>query len=302
MTENGFLDSYHEARKAYGRCALITLSAVLLLQLGGAAVSLWLRGSGLFAERPSLALLLAQLPVPLLLTAGYLAFRPAHAGQGEKAEVAPKAFFGLLVAALPVMYGGNILANLAAAALSLGGSVNRLTSVVQRMDVPLALYVTILGPLSEDLFFRGMVLPRVTQYGQKTALLFSSVLFALYHVNVYQFFYAFGLGMLLGVLYLKTGQIRAGFMLHASVNLMGSVLPAAISETSETVILLYTLTVLILSGFGIARLRRLARETKFAPAEQELPEDIGARAAFHNGKTWVFMVVCLALALADLYL
>ena len=55
----------------------------------------------------------------------------------------------------------------------------------------------ILGPVCEELLFRGLLAGRLARYGQKPAALVSALLFGLYHANVSQFFYAFALGLLL---------------------------------------------------------------------------------------------------------
>ena len=59
----------------------------------------------------------------------------------------------------------------------------------------------ILGPVCEELLFRGLLAGRLARYGQKPAALVSALLFGLYHANVSQFFYAFALGLLLAYAY-----------------------------------------------------------------------------------------------------
>ena len=296
--ENGCTDSFHEAKKSYSRCALATLSVVLLMQGCGLLVSLSLDLTGMEISS-SMATLLTQLPLPLILFAAYALLRPGKETAIPRTELHPGDFLTLLPAALPIVYGGNLLGTLLASVLTMGTAFNRLALLSAQMDIPLALYVVFLGPLAEELFFRGALLPRMSRYGQKTALLFSALFFALYHVNVYQWFYAFGLGLLLGAVYLKTGSIRAGYILHAAINLLGGVLPALIS--SDRALVSFALIMLALSGFGIIPLLRFKREMTFEPAPLELPSDIGKRAASRNTSFVLLLVVTLALALLDLY-
>ena len=297
--ENGCMDSFHEAKRTYSHCALITLSALLLIQGLGLLLSRLIRGLSL---RPQDALLITQLPLPLVLIPAYFWLRPKEQEAAAPGAIHPEEFPALFLAALPIIYGGNLLGNLLASLLTMGRAVNRLGELSSRMTVPLALYVTCVGPLAEELFFRGMILPRMTGFGQKMALVFSALLFALYHVNLYQFFYAWGLGLLLGALYLKTGSIRMGYVLHAAINLLGGVLPPLLLSLSLEAVAVFGLIMLVLSGFGVMFLLRFKRETVFPPAPKELPPDIGRQAAFRSAGFVLLLILSLAGSLLDLYL
>ena len=297
--ENSCMDCFHEARRAYSHCALITLSALLLIQGLGLLLSWLIQGLSL---HPQDALLITQLPLPLVLIPAYFWLRPKEQEAAAPGAIRPEEFPALFLAALPIIYGGNLLGNLLASLLTMGRAVNRLGELSSRMTVPLALYVTCVGPLAEELFFRGMILPRMTSFGQKIALVFSALLFALYHVNLYQFFYAFGLGLLLGALYLKTGSIRMGYVLHAAINLLGGVLPPLLLNLSLEAVAVFGLIMLVLSGFGVAFLLRFKRETVFLPAPNELPPDIGRQAAFRSAGFVLLAILSLAGSLLDLYL
>ena len=297
--ENGCMDSFHEAKRTYSHCALITLSALLLIQGLGLLLSWLIRDLSL---RPQDALLITQLPLPLVLIPAYFWLRPKEQEAAAPGAIRPEEFPALFLAALPIIYGGNLLGNLLASLLTMGRAVNRLGELSSRMTVPLALYVTCVGPLAEELFFRGMILPRMTCFGQKMALVFSALLFALYHVNLYQFFYAFGLGLLLGTLYLKTGSIRMGYVLHAAINLLGGVLPPLLLNLSLEAVAVFGLIMLVLSGFGVMFLLRFKRETVFPPAPKELPPDIGRQAAFRSAGFVLLLILSLAGSLLDLYL
>ncbi len=53
------------------------------------------------------------------------------------------------------------------------------------------------------------------RYGEKTAIMFSALAFALFHMNVFQFFYAFGLGLMFGYVYTRTSRLRYSVAMHA---------------------------------------------------------------------------------------
>ena len=89
----------------------------------------------------------------------------------------------------------------------------------------------LIGPLCEELVFRGLLAGRLARYGQKPAAFISALLFGLYHANMEQFFYAFALGLLLAYAYYRTGLLRTSVVLHMLFNFTGSVLPMLLPET-----------------------------------------------------------------------
>jgi len=83
----------------------------------------------------------------------------------------------------------------------------------------LILFVAVIGPLIEEIFFRGFLyraLKRKT--GVYFALLISAVLFSLIHFNVMVFFPILWLGIILGLLLEKTGSLIPCVAMHIMVN------------------------------------------------------------------------------------
>lgn len=92
-------------------------------------------------------------------------------------------------------------------------------------EMPLAVVLLgacVLGPLCEELLFRGLLAGRLARYGQKPAAFVSALLFGLYHANLSQFFYAFLLGLLLAYAYFYTGSLKTSVILHMLFNFYGS--------------------------------------------------------------------------------
>ncbi|MDO4622370.1 MAG: CPBP family intramembrane metalloprotease [Eubacteriales bacterium] len=83
----------------------------------------------------------------------------------------------------------------------------------------LLLSTVVLGPVCEEVFFRGMTFRRArAQWGFLPAAVLSSVLFGLYHMNVIQFLYACGIGLLLARIYQSSGDLRLPVLAHMCVN------------------------------------------------------------------------------------
>lgn len=87
-----------------------------------------------------------------------------------------------------------------------------------------------LGPLCEELLFRGLLAGRLARYGQAPGAFVSALLFGLYHANLEQFFYAFLLGLLLAYVYYRTGMLRFSVALHMVLNLGGAIVPSLLPE------------------------------------------------------------------------
>ena len=92
--------------------------------------------------------------------------------------------------------------------------------------------VGILGPIAEEIFFRGYVLPGlVKKFGVGWSLLISSLVFGLFHIDPGAIVPTFALGLALGWVYLKTGSIWPAMFAHGLHNTV-AVLIAKYATTS----------------------------------------------------------------------
>ena len=83
----------------------------------------------------------------------------------------------------------------------------------------LILTTVIIGPIAEELTFRGLVQRRARVWLKPgTAIVVSSLIFGLAHMNMIQLIYAFGIGLLLGYLYEKSGNLIAPILAHMAAN------------------------------------------------------------------------------------
>lgn len=93
-------------------------------------------------------------------------------------------------------------------------------------DTLVYLLLTLLvAPVIEELFFRRMLCDVLKKWGWRAAILMSALLYALFHANIAQFFYSFGLGLVLSYAYLKTGKLRYPLIIHIVFNLLFTALP-----------------------------------------------------------------------------
>lgn len=81
------------------------------------------------------------------------------------------------------------------------------------------LQVCIIAPIIEEILMRGFVLNGLENtYGITVGLIISSILFALLHFNMVQTLSAFVCGIILGLLYVKTGSILCCIIAHCGYN------------------------------------------------------------------------------------
>ena len=82
------------------------------------------------------------------------------------------------------------------------------------------LVVGIIGPICEELMFRGIVFNRLKDWVKpQAAIAISALLFGIYHGNVVQFFYATCMGVMLAIIYDKTGTLWISIVAHIAENL-----------------------------------------------------------------------------------
>ena len=89
-------------------------------------------------------------------------------------------------------------------------------------SAPIGMQILALGilvPICEELVFRGLMFNRVKQYGgYKSAMLFSTFVFAVLHLNFVQIIYAAVMGLVFVFLYEKYGSFKAPALAHIAAN------------------------------------------------------------------------------------
>lgn len=85
-------------------------------------------------------------------------------------------------------------------------------------------YVALLPAITEEIMFRGVIMGSLMPYGRTQALIISSMLFGLTHVNPVQAIFATAMGLLIGKLYADTGSIWWGALIHFLNNALSTAL------------------------------------------------------------------------------
>jgi uncharacterized protein len=98
-------------------------------------------------------------------------------------------------------------------------------SVREAITVPIALVA--IPAISEELFFRGLLLPGLARrYGARVSLVVTSVLFGLFHIMPVAIVYATLAGFALGFVRQRTGSLLPCIAMHGAFNAVPILLPA----------------------------------------------------------------------------
>ena len=169
------------------------------------------------------------------------------------------------------------------------------------------LFVGILGPIFEELFFRKAVIDRLRRYGDLPAILISGLIFGLIHGNFSQLFYTAAIGMVLGFVYLRTGNVLYTIALHCVFNIIGGVyvtemLRYAESDIGIVMTLAYGLFVILSFVVGaiflIANIRRFC--CSLQKGEYSLTFDQWMNALVFNPGMWAFLAWMALMFLSSL--
>jgi len=76
------------------------------------------------------------------------------------------------------------------------------------------MYACFIGPILEEIIFRGFILKSMQKYGNLTAIIVSSILFSMFHLNLVQFVNPVIMGVVLGFIAIKSKSIVPSIIAH----------------------------------------------------------------------------------------
>lgn len=289
------LVSIQEAKSCFRKLSLALLAMtlcpiVIQLLIGIVASVLYVLGLDLLSNPwfvwavSSLPLYVVGVPIYLLI------IRPLPIHPQSQNKLPVSRFLVLLLICFPVTYLGNLIGTLLSAALS-GGTAQNSIETYLTDGGPLALFTTIIvAPVVEEYVFRKQLLDRCGRYGEKTAMVFSALAFGLFHMNFYQFFYAFGAGLILAYVYLRTRSLRYPVLIHMIINFLGSAVPLFMISHGLEVYLLAADLGLAVAGLVAAIVYR--KRFSLSPAPCELPREGQAKTVYGNVGFLLFALFC----------
>lgn len=129
-----------------------------------------------------------------------------------------------------LMYIGNIIGTIITSVLGNGTGLDFTVPVEEMISgsnlLSVFVFSVLLAPLVEEYLFRKLLIDRLIVTGDKTAIIVSSLIFAVMHGNIAQFCYTFAVGLILAYVYIRTGKMRYNVGLHMLFNFCGGFIPA----------------------------------------------------------------------------
>ena len=327
---NPFFEWLKQARRDFSRigaslCLMVVIWYALATVLEGALYAA-VGGKG---EAPNWVTYVGS-GVPLYLIAMPIAVMlmgKSTVIETRKFDMKPGLFFKLLLMCLPMMWAGSVFGSMLSMVLSNGEATDRVADLAMQTNIWNVVFLVIVGPIFEEWLFRKQLIDHTRKYGEKTAILLSGLAFGLFHMNLFQFFYAFLLGLMFGYVYTRTSKLRYSTVMHMIINFNGGVLAPwvltrvdldqleKVSEAAENgnaaameqwasqnveglaIMLVYFVLygAVILAGFVL--LIRNFKRFEFYTAPEELPRGTRAKTVCGNvGMIMFIMVTCMLTA------
>lgn len=327
---NPFFEWLKQARRDFSRigaslCLMVVIWYALATVLEGALYAA-VGGKG---EAPNWVTYVGS-GVPLYLIAMPIAVMlmgKSTVIETRKFDMKPGLFFKLLLMCLPMMWAGSVFGSMLSMALSNGEATDRVADLAMQTNIWNVVFLVIVGPIFEEWLFRKQLIDHTRKYGEKTAILLSGLAFGLFHMNLFQFFYAFLLGLMFGYVYTRTSKLRYSTAMHMIINFNGGVLApwiltrvdldqldkvsqaaengnvaameqwASQNATGLAIMLVYFVLygAVILAGFVL--LIRNFKKFEFYTAPEELPRGTRAKTVCGNvGMIMFIMVTCMLTA------
>ena len=297
---------WKQTRKAFSRigwafCAILGVSFVLQLIWVVLPTVIW--GEDNWATASSWGMWLGTF-LPLYAGAipiGLWILKKLPAEKPESHPLGTKNFFVFFAIGYCLMYGGSLIGNTLSSWLSGGNAENAVLDYAMDTNPLKVLFMVFLAPILEEYVCRKQVIDRTKRYGEKIAALLSAVIFGLLHQNLFQFFYAFGVGLVFAYIYLRTGRLRYTIGLHIIFNFMGSVIAPELLLLLETesvvgvmVYLLYILFLLGVSVAGLVLLIKMRKRLIWKEAQEPLPKGTALKTVYLNAGMILYMLLCTA--------
>lgn len=183
-------------------------------------------------NQTTLAIILSIVPLYLIgfPLAVFLFKRfPDCSGITEKENMSALQFVKCFITAYAFMNIGSIISSFIQVMLS-AMSQTDITDPASELimgDAPkilLFISTVIIAPIGEELLFRYLPYKKISGYGNMEYVLLTSLCFSFFHMNFFQGIYAFLIGLVLGMVFLKTRKLIYCIMIHMLANFVGGIL------------------------------------------------------------------------------
>lgn len=131
----------------------------------------------------------------------------------------------------------------------------------------------ILGPIAEELIFRGIIHRKIAyNYNSIAAIIITAIAFGIFHGNVTQGAYAFLMGLMLSYAYFVTDRIWICMLMHISANMISFVASGILDSEDKLAIAICVVVIIICViniGFMVHRLIKHYKKSRKELLENE---------------------------------
>lgn len=222
-----------DAKKLFSKLGMRLFVGTIILTIisivGSAVFQVVLESNPALAENADVVFLMTMLPNFIIGYPAILWMLSRIPVQAQPAEQ-KKMSVGQVLVAICMSYFITMVANWIGLLITglvgklKGGEVSNVLMDITAgvSSIWIFLIVAVAAPVVEELIFRKFFLDRIAQYGEGIAIVMSGILFGLFHGNLNQFAYAFGLGCFFAFVYMKTRKVLYPILLHMGVNFWGT--------------------------------------------------------------------------------
>lgn len=151
--------------------------------------------------------------------------------------------------------GAAIICNIITAFLFAGfedAAFDSVTRIIYSSSTLVAFFAAVLlGPIAEELIFRGIIYRRVAyRCSPLLGIIISSIAFGIFHGNITQGSYAIMMGLVLSIAYFVTDRISICMLMHIAANL-SSLLSSAILEGDGAGAAAAYIALILISALGV---------------------------------------------------
>lgn len=234
-----------EIRKRYSRIALVLLINIVLFNLlgiGGSFLIQEVAGSSVFDNEIFSTLFSCGIPIISETTALIVGIKLFGEDMKLKPMLSNRDGYGegtvakLMVLCLGLQTAASLIASLVAEILKLFGLEGRTAELDATSSLPanliLYFYACLLGPILEELLYRGFLLQSLRKYNERFAIFLSAAIFGLMHQNYQQFILGFIVGIPLAIITIKYGTLIPAILTHIVMNTSAMVFSCWIQYTS----------------------------------------------------------------------
>ena len=123
--------------------------------------------------------------------------------------------------------------------------------------------IVVIPAIFEELLFRKAIINYSKKYGKAFAVIFSAILFGLFHMNLNQGIFAFLIGIIFGIIAVQTSSIKLTILLHFLNNLYAAlqvILSGFALEMFNNIILAIIIFAIIILIKNLPKIRNLKKE------------------------------------------